>query len=200
MVVRCVTPAFVCIFKPQFWIPKRFVSSLPKDVKRRICLQMPKCQSIVIPCPLQDKSNFQRFLLLLNFQEKDRVHVLQFLADYFCLKPQLEANAYGDSSLTSGTELVKDFPGQLIVRIPITKNMTGTRDNRPMNHSSTSFKMSAIFSIMVNGAHEHGITDWAVSQVGLNEIFQSVLTKARSLQEEQSKHTDGCDNSSNSIP
>ena len=74
MVVLCVTLAFVCIIKPQFWIPKRLVSSLPKDVKRRICLQMPKCQPIVIPCPLQDKSNFQRFLLLLNFQETQNLH------------------------------------------------------------------------------------------------------------------------------
>ena len=113
----------------------------------------------------------QGYMLLLNFEESRRPSVLAFLSRRFRLR---EGGA---------AEVVKDFPGQLIIRI----TTTSSSSLAAIAASSSSFgggaegpqrfKMSSIFSVMVNEAQHCGVSDWAVSQVGLNEVFQSVMDK-----------------------
>jgi ABC-type multidrug transport system ATPase subunit len=142
------------------------------------------------------------YMLLLNFEEASKQHVLSFLTQKFYLT---STGPSEENHEATGTVLIKDFPGQLIVRIPIHKGDGGVSGESCSHKPSTTaadigkrathssnLKMSAIFSVMVNEAHQHGITDWAVSQVGLNEIFQSVLAKAKSTSSSASVTDQAC--------
>ena len=128
------------------------------------------------------------YMLLMNFDEESRPNILQFLSEKFHLKSDSAGPCHQAS--VNKTEIVKDFPGQLIIRIPILKKNAASSS---ANASDSSIRMSSIFSVMVNEAHHCGITDWAVSQVGLNEVFQSVLARARA--ESNLDSSDGRDDS-----
>ncbi|QDZ20369.1 P-loop-containing nucleoside triphosphate hydrolase [Chloropicon primus] len=139
------------------------------------------------------KEKFGRgYILLLNFSQDNKGRVLSFLTQKFGLLSHsaFSPRAYVVSS-RQGTEIVKDFPGQLMVRIPVHKTMDAL--SQPGSSTSAGFRMSSIFSVMVQQGEAHGISDWAVSQVGLNEVFQSVLERAKakplSFQETEGRET-----------
>ena len=133
------------------------------------------------------KEKFGRgYILLLNFPEDRKTSVARFLCDRFGLKPPQAAGADKGSGRGGGggggAEVVKDFPGQLMVRIPVDRTTSGDGDGGEGSSEpsiASAYKMSSIFSVMVTEGSDHGITDWAVSQVGLNEVFQSVLEEAK---------------------
>ena len=105
------------------------------------------------------KEKFGRgYMVLLNFPDESKACVTEFLAEKFAL------------GAAGGAEIVKDFPGQLVARVPVS--------GKPGEGATAGYRMSSIFRVMVREAEGRGITDWAVSQVGLNEVFRAVLDMA----------------------
>lgn len=105
------------------------------------------------------KEKFGRgYMVLLNFPDETKACVTEFLAEKFALGAE------------GGAEIVKDFPGQLVARVPVS--------GKPGEGATAGYRMSSIFRVMVREAEGRGITDWAVSQVGLNEVFRAVLDRA----------------------
>ena len=75
-----------------------------------------------------------------------------------------------------GAVLEREFEGQAVFHLPLRLYTPGSEGSPVVNRMPT---LAEIFRAMAGGAEAAGISSWSVQQAGLEEVFLTVVERAR---------------------
>jgi len=96
--------------------------------------------------------------------------------------PQHLSSSYGEGyQLTlafepKNLEMVRSFVEELIPLAKVNSKFRGTLEYRIARGKVT---ISDLFSMMERDGYNHGITDWSISQLGLEAVFQKIVSSCK---------------------